>query len=146
MPRRRAIAEPEQPTQINIVPMIDVTFSILAFFIMSTLFLTRLETLSVNLPKAKNSQTQFNNNRVTLTINEQGNLFLNRQPIQADQVVDSIQKLQRSDQPLVVILNADRAINYGDAVEVLDKVRQVPGVKVALSTKKDAAPVESETP
>ncbi|OUC11716.1 MAG: hypothetical protein B0A82_26335 [Alkalinema sp. CACIAM 70d] len=146
MPRRRAIAEPEQPTQINIVPMIDVTFSILAFFIMSTLFLTRLETLSVNLPKAKNSQTQLNNNRVTLTINEQGNLFLDRQPIQANQVVDSIQKRQQPDQPLVVILNADRAINYGAAVEVLDKVRQVPGVRVAISTKKDTAPVESDAP
>jgi len=43
--------EPEIPTAINIVPMIDVIFAILAFFIMSTLFLTRSEGLSVNLPQ-----------------------------------------------------------------------------------------------
>lgn len=35
--------EPDIPAQINIVPMIDVIFAILTFFIMSTLFLTRSE-------------------------------------------------------------------------------------------------------
>jgi biopolymer transport protein ExbD len=135
MPRRRPIAESESPAQINIVPMIDVTFSILAFFIMSTLFLTKLDTLSVNLPQAKNSQTQMTT-KVSLTINQKGELFLNRKPIQANQVVEAIKRLQQRDQPLVVVLNADRSINYGHAVELLDQVRQVPGVKVAIATQK----------
>jgi biopolymer transport protein ExbD len=137
MPRRRPISEPEQPAQVNIVPMIDVTFSILAFFIMSTLTLTKLETLPVNLPKAKNTQTQLTS-KASLTINEKGELFLNKQPIQATNVVEAIKKLQQPDQPLTVVLNADRAINYGNAVEVLDQVRQVPGVKIAIATKKPA--------
>jgi biopolymer transport protein ExbD len=135
MPRRRPITESEQPTQVNIVPMIDVTFSILAFFIMSTLTLTKLETLTVSLPKAKNSQAQLTS-KASLTINDKGELFLNRQPIQAANVIEAVKKLQQPDQPLTVILNADRAINYGNAVEVLDQVRQVPGVKIAISTKK----------
>ncbi len=137
MPRRRPITEPEPPTQINIVPMIDVTFSILAFFIMSTLFLTKLETLSVNLPKAKNAQPQLSS-KASLTINDKGELFLNRQPIQSGQVVAAIQQLQQPDQPLTVVLNADRSINYGNAVEVLDQIRQVPGVRVAIATRKPA--------
>jgi biopolymer transport protein ExbD len=137
MPRRRPITEPEPPAQINIVPMIDVTFSILAFFIMSTLFLTKLETLSVNLPKAKNAQPQLSS-KASLTINDKGELFLNRQPIAANQVVEAIQQLQQSDQPLTVVLNADRSINYGNAVEVLDQIRQVPGVRVAIATRKPA--------
>jgi biopolymer transport protein ExbD len=70
-----------------------------------------------------------------LTINAKGELFLNRQPIAANQVVEAIQKIQQPDQPLTVILNADRAINYGNAVEVLDQIRQVPGVKVAIATR-----------
>ncbi len=139
MPRRRPIAEPEVPTQINIVPMIDVTFSILAFFIMSTLFLTKLETLPVNLPKAKNAQPQLSN-KANLAINAKGELFLDRQPIQADQVVAAIGKLQQPDQPLTVVLHADRAINYGNAVEVLDQIRQVPGVRVTIATRKPPQP------
>jgi biopolymer transport protein ExbD len=138
MPRRRPITEPELPTQINIVPMIDVTFSILAFFIMSTLFLTKLETLPVNLPKAKNAQPQLSN-KANLTINKKGELFLNRQPIRSDQVAAAIGKLQQPDQSLTVVLNADQAINYGNAVEVLDQIRQVPGVRVAIATRKPLA-------
>jgi biopolymer transport protein ExbD len=134
MPRRRPITEPELPTQINIVPMIDVTFSILAFFIMSTLTLTKLETLSVNLPKAKNSQTQLSS-KASLTINQKGELFLNRVPITSDQIVEAVKRLQQPDQALTVVLNADRSINYGNAVEVLDQIRQVPGVKVTIATK-----------
>jgi biopolymer transport protein ExbD len=143
MPRRRPIAEPEQPTQINIVPMIDVTFSILAFFIMSTLTLTKLETLAVNLPKAKNAQPQLNS-KASLTINEKGEIFLNRKSIQPAQVAEAIKQLQQPNQPLTVILNADRAINYGNAVEIIDQVRQVPGVRMAISTKKPAAQEEAK--
>jgi biopolymer transport protein ExbD len=136
MVRRRAIAESSPPAQINIVPMIDVTFSILAFFIMSTLFMTKLETLSVNLPKAKNAQPQLSA-KASLTINEKGDLFLNRQPVAQNQLIEAIKRIQPSDQPLTVVLNGDRAINYGSAVEVLDQIRQVPGVKVVIATKKD---------
>jgi biopolymer transport protein ExbD len=137
MPRRRPITEPELPTQINIVPMIDVTFSILAFFIMSTLTLTKLETLSVNLPQAQNAKPQLSS-KASLTIDASGNLFLNRQPIGLDQVVPAIQQLQQPDQNLTVVLNADRAIGYGQAVEVLDRIRQIPDVKVAIATRQPA--------
>jgi biopolymer transport protein ExbD len=136
MVRRRVVAEPEPPAQINILPMIDVTFSILAFFIMSTLFMTKLETLSVNLPKAKNAQPQLSA-KASLTINERGDLFLNRQPVAQPQLIEAIKKIQPPDQPLTLVLNADRAINYGSAVEVLDQVRQIPGVRVAIATRKD---------
>jgi biopolymer transport protein ExbD len=135
MPRRRALPETEQPTQINIVPMIDVTFSILAFFIMSTLTLTKLDTIPVNLPKAQNSQIQ-SGSKASLSINEKGELFLNRQPIALSQLVDEIKQLQAPDQPLTVVLHGDRSINYGNAVEILDQVRQVPGVRIVIATKK----------
>ena len=44
--------------KIDILPMIDIIFSILAFLIISSLYLTRVETVSVELPKASNSITQ----------------------------------------------------------------------------------------
>jgi biopolymer transport protein ExbD len=135
MARRRQIAELAPPTHINVVPLLDVLFSVLTFFIMSSLYLTKLETLPVNLPKAKNAQTQVST-KATLTINAQGDLFLNRQPVQPAGVVEAIKALQPADQPLVLVLNADRSINYGEAIAVLDQVRQVPGVKVTIATTK----------
>jgi biopolymer transport protein ExbD len=45
--------EPDNPPQLNILPMIDVIFALLTFFILSTLSLTRSEGLPVNLPKRR---------------------------------------------------------------------------------------------
>jgi biopolymer transport protein ExbD len=133
MRRRRHIPELEQPAHINIVPLLDVLFAVLTFFIMSSLLLTKLETLSVNLPKAKNSQPQLSS-KANLTINAQGELFLNRQLIPASAIVAEIQRLQQPDQALTIVLHADRSLNYGNTIEVLDQVRQVPGVKIAIAT------------
>ncbi|MDY7023380.1 MAG: biopolymer transporter ExbD, partial [Cyanobacteriota bacterium] len=70
--------ELDKPAEINIVPMIDVIFSILAFFIISTLFLTRSEGLPVNLPKASTSQQQ-KTEQITVTIDSEGKVALNRE-------------------------------------------------------------------
>lgn len=59
--------DPDDSPQINIVPMIDVIFAILTFFIMASLFLTRSEGLPVNLPQAETAQSQ-NQNKITITI------------------------------------------------------------------------------
>ncbi|MGL4376504.1 MAG: ExbD/TolR family protein, partial [Microcoleaceae cyanobacterium] len=76
--------------QINIVPMIDVIFAILTFFITSTLYLTRSEGLSVNLPKAKTSEIQQQKTPITITIDSQGNIFLNRTPIQLELIIEQL--------------------------------------------------------
>ena len=66
--------------KIDILPMIDIIFSILAFLIISSLYLTRVETVSVELPKASNSITQ-NKKFVNISIDKGGNLFVNNKII-----------------------------------------------------------------
>jgi biopolymer transport protein ExbD len=127
--------EPEAPFQINIVPMIDVIFSILAFFIMSTLFLTRTEGLSVNLPKAKTAEVQ-QKTRITVSIDDQGQVSLNRKPIQANALVAGIQGLMQPNQEALVIVNADERVNHGLVVGVMDQVRQIKGAKLAIAAQR----------
>src|SRR4028118_673480 len=103
--------EPEIPAQINIVPMIDVIFAILTFFIMSTLFLTRSEGLSVNLPKATTAQTQ-QSTKITVTVDREGRLALNRQPIQLDALEAAVRKLIEPNQESLVVLNADKGVDH----------------------------------
>lgn len=127
--------EPEIPAQINIVPMIDVVFAILTFFVMSSLFLTRSEGLSVNLPNAASGQTQ-KPAQVTVTIDPQGKLAFNRQPIQLDALESEVRKQIKPDAELMVVLNADKAVNHGLVVEVMDRVRRIKGAKLAIATQK----------
>ncbi|GAB4326479.1 MAG: biopolymer transporter ExbD [Leptolyngbyaceae cyanobacterium] len=125
--------EPDLPFQINIVPMIDVIFAILTFFIMSSLFLTRSTGLPVNLPKATTAQDQ-RSSKVTVTVDATGNLRLNQQPIQLNDLQSRVRALSGNGSQLVII-NADQQVSHGQVVAVMDQLRQIPGVKLAIATK-----------
>lgn len=127
--------EPEIPPQINIVPMIDVIFAILTFFIMSTLFLTRSEGLLVSLPQASTAKVQPST-PITVTINAQGSIALNRKTVQIEALSTQVQRLIKPNQETLVIVNADKAVNHGQVVTVMDRVRQVPGAKLAIATQR----------
>ena len=127
--------EPEIPAQINIVPMIDVIFAILTFFIMSTLFLTRSEGLPVNLPKAATAKAQAST-KITITISPQGQIALNRQPVQLGALEGEVRELIQPNQDALVILNADEAVQHGQVVQVMDRLRKIPGARLAIATQK----------
>jgi biopolymer transport protein ExbD len=126
--------EPEMPTQINVVPMIDVIFAILTFFIISTLYLTRSEGLPVNLPTAGTAQSQ-KSTPIAITIDEQGNLALNRKSTNLEGLESQVEALIPNGKEVVVILNADERVNHGEVIAVMDRVRQVEGAKLAIATK-----------
>ncbi|MFN6566376.1 biopolymer transporter ExbD [Dendronalium sp. ChiSLP03b] len=128
--------EPDLPLQINIVPMIDVVFAILTFFIMSTLFLTRSEGLPVNLPKAATAKQQQIPSKITITVDEKGEVSLNRKLIAVDDLTQQVRSLVGANPDTLVIINADQTVQHGKVVTVMDRVRQVQGVKLAIATQK----------
>ncbi|OUL27972.1 biopolymer transporter ExbD [Nostoc sp. 106C] len=128
--------EPDLPPQINIVPMIDVIFAILTFFIMSTLFLTRSEGLPVNLPKATSAKQQQIPTKITITVDEKGLVSLNRKPTTIDALTEQVRNLVGANPEALVIINADEKIGHGQVVAVMDRVRQVQGAKLAIATQK----------
>lgn len=132
--RRRKVDEAEITPQINIVPMIDVIFAILAFFIMSTLFLGRFEGLAVNLPNAKSAKPQ-KVVRATVTLDPKGNLYLNKTPLQVADLSNAVRALNQSGENLVVVLNADGSVTHDRVVAVMDQIRQVEGAKLAIATR-----------
>lgn len=125
----------DTPFQINIVPMIDVIFTILAFFIVSTLYLTRSEGLPVNLPKAATAETQLQA-PINVTINAYGQITLNRQPMGLQALENAVRSLVGSNAEVLVIINADAQVSHGVVVSVLDRLRKVPGVRIAIATER----------
>lgn len=127
--------EPEPSFQINIVPMIDVIFAILTFFIMSTLFLTRSEGLPVNLPNAATAQMQPET-QIVVTIDKAGALSLNRKPVQLEGLVADVQAQILTGKQPVVVINADAAVMHGKVIAVMDRLREVKGVRMAIATQR----------
>ena len=122
----------DNKNKIDILPMIDIIFSILAFLIISSLYLTRVETIFVDLPKASNSIKQ-NNKFVNISIDKSGNLFINNKSIKFQDLKDNVVNLVDESKYLVV-LHADENISHGYVISVLDVLRSIDGLKLAIST------------
>ncbi|EAM53330.1 ExbD/TolR family protein [Crocosphaera watsonii WH 8501] len=129
--------EIDTPGEINILPMIDIIFSILAFVIISTLSLTRSEGLPVDLPSAKTSEPQ-EVKQINITVDSDGDIFVDRQPTEVDNLKTSITNLMGEEEQILVVINGDKKAEHAIVVGVMDQVRQVPGAKLAIaSTKSD---------
>lgn len=123
----------DRPLNINLVPMIDVIFSILAFFILSTLFLIPSEGLDLQLPEATSSNSQAKD-ALQVSIDQSGQLTFQQQPVLLNDLVTSIQA-QAGQTDIFVIIRADEQVNHGRVVEVMDHLRQIPRLKLAIATK-----------
>lgn len=129
--------ESENGMGINITPMIDVIFSILAYFIVSSLSLTRSEGLPVNLPQASTAKVQ-KTEQINVSILPDGAIALNRQPIALEQLEAQVKAKIPPNTESLVILNADKAVDHGRVVEIMDKLRRVKGAKLAIATQKQS--------
>jgi biopolymer transport protein ExbD len=126
----------DQPMEIkNVVPLLDVLFALLTFFVLSSLFLNRTEGLPVDLPKAQSGAMQKTPARATISVNDKTEVFLNKQKIGIAEVSDRVKNLLEPNQDLVVVLNADRSVQHGDVIQIMDQLRQIPRVKMAIATK-----------
>jgi biopolymer transport protein ExbD len=127
--------EPDLPAQINIVPMIDVVFALLTFFIMSSLVLSKSEGLPINLPQASTAKGQISQ-QIVVTIDQSGKLFINQTATNLTQLGQQLQNLIKAKPDKVVIINADERVSHGQVIAVMDQIRQVQGAKLAIATKR----------
>ena len=116
---RRAFGKPE----VVIIPMIDIMFFLLVFFIMSTLYMVNVKTVDVNLPKAQSAQTQLNVTYL-VTVRKDGSLWLEDQPIDANTLVQQARMESQKNPRFAVVVRADGDMNYSGVMELLDRFRQ----------------------
>lgn len=125
----------DRPPEINVVPLIDVIFAILTFFIVTSLTLSRTEGLAVNLPGASSGKAQ-DQTKIVVTIDEKGAVSLNRKSIDPANLLAEIKNLIVKDQPALVVINADEKVGHGAVVATMDAVQQLPNVKLGIATKR----------
>ena len=119
--------------QIDILPMIDIIFAILSFLIISSLYLARVDTIPINLPKATSSIRQ-EKKFIMISIDKRGDLFVDSRKIYLDDLITNVDNLVDNSSK-VVVLNADKDVSHGVVINVLDILRKMDGLKIAISTK-----------
>jgi biopolymer transport protein ExbD len=125
--------EPEK-ARIEVIPMIDIIFFLLVFFMISTLSMTINRGLPVNLPKAASSQRDLRES-LNITVTREGDIFLNKEPIALQEISQRVQTGLAKDPELLAVINADDHAIHGAVVEVMDKVRLAGVSRLAIAVK-----------
>ena len=120
--------------EVNILPLIDVIFAILAFFILSSLYLTQSEGLPVNLPDAdtaiEQEQADF-----TVTLQPDGAIALDQQLITLETLRAAIEQSLAPNQTAIITIRADEQVYHGDVIDVMDELRTIEGATLGIATE-----------
>ena len=125
----------KKKARIEIIPLIDVIFFLLATFVLFTLSLARIASVPVNLPKSTLTPAPPDPDLVTLQISDQGACYWNKEPIQIGDITPRLEDLKsRVAKPRVLITGDDKA-KFGATVRALDEVRKAGITEVAVETR-----------
>lgn len=114
--------------------MIDVIFFLLVFFMVSSLAMTKINSLPVALPKTSSSPQAIKQD-IILTLRKDGSIFINKTTATLDSVGKQLVYEMHDHPQDVVVVNADEGVNYGLVMKVMDQARQIGVRKFALATE-----------
>lgn len=119
---------------INIVPLIDVMFFLVLFFVVFTTFRTDPTGIRVDLPRASTGAVH-EQSELRITVTQQGAMFINGQAATAAQVRAQVQEAVARRPDTLIIVSADRRASYDSVVQAMDAARQGGGFRIALSVE-----------
>jgi biopolymer transport protein ExbD len=126
--------------RIEIIPLIDIIFFLLATFIMVSLSMTKNQGVQVSLPGASTAQSLGDNQEmekaVSVSVNDKGEVFFNKDKILITQLPLRLQTYKLTSKDPRVIINSDGAADFKFVVAVLDEVRKIGISKVGINTDK----------
>jgi biopolymer transport protein ExbD len=121
--------------RIEIIPLIDVIFFLLATFVLFTLSLNKTGGLTVLLPASETSIPRDTTGTVTLSVTAEGTLAWNKDIITLDEFLDRIQRYKIEEADPRVLINADERALFAQVVYVVDQVRKVAIPKIYVETR-----------
>lgn len=125
---RRHMEKPD----IIIIPMIDIMFFLLVFFMLSTLYMVNLKTVDIHMPQAAHAETQLKVTYV-VTMKDDGSLWLEDKPIAEQELLQRVAQQQANNPQFAVVVRADQKLDYGMVMGLLDKIKGAGVNKVGLA-------------
>jgi biopolymer transport protein ExbD len=123
---------------VNITPLIDVVFLLLIFFMVSTSF-TRETQIELELPTATGNQLEVENKVVEISIDAEGNFYINKKPLinaQLTTIRRAILKESEGDTRLPLIISADAKAPYQAVISAMDAAGQEGFSNIKMATSR----------
>jgi biopolymer transport protein ExbD len=126
---------PQKKARIEIVPLIDIMFFLLASFMMVSLTMTKQATLKVNLPMATQASTSLKVETITLAVKPSGQVYLEKEEISLPDLEVALKQKLAVNKDLPVYISGDAQTTHGAMMAVLDYVKRCGVSKVAFNVK-----------
>jgi biopolymer transport protein ExbD len=134
--RRSSVKPLQEMSEINMTPLIDLTFLLLITFI---LIMPAVEQgIPVNLPKGKAEEMDQKKTH-SITLDVKGGIFLDSAPISKEQLASEMKTIGRADPDVTVMVRGDADILYGKIVEIMGILHDAEITRMALVTQGDEA-------
>jgi biopolymer transport protein ExbD len=132
---------PERKARIEIIPLIDIMFFLLAAFMLASLALIHLKTIRVHLPAASVATPQFESTAVNIDVDRQGDIYVDRKPMTVLELRSFLSAQVQADPNVPVYISGDRDATHGQVIRALDIARAAGVQRVSFAvTAEDSKP------
>lgn len=119
--------------ELNIIPMIDIMFFLLVFFMLSTMYMIDLRTIPVKLPQAANASVDTTAT-FAVTMKADGTLYLGDTEVDMEALVLQAGLEQKNNSAFAVIIRAEKELEYGQVIALVDKLKGAGVTRFGLAT------------
>ena len=121
--------------RIEIVPLIDIMFFLLAAFMLVSLSMVNMKSVKVDLPTATAATAQNERDFINVSVDKGGLIFVDKQAVGPNELAAKLAALHQATPSLRVFISGDKEARHGDIVRVLDSARAVGIEKVAFEIR-----------
>ena len=108
---------------IQIIPLIDIMFFLLATFMLVSLSMATTKSVKVSLPTAQASSPDNHPNTLVISVDASGGIYLDKKPIGKNELLVELKKIHEANASTRVIITGDTEARHGNVIAVLDRVR-----------------------
>ena len=130
---------PKKHARIEIIPLIDIMFFLLASFMMVSLSQTTMKGMKVALPVGASGQTQSKKDYVSLSVDKDGYTYFDKERIPLEEVLPRLRKIYLTNPEAKIFIRGDREAVHGNVTRVLDQIRSSGFSKISFEIKSQAS-------
>src|SRR6185312_13115340 len=130
---------PHHKARIEIIPLIDIMFFLLASFMMVSLSQVHMKGMKVNLPTGQSGETQSKRDYISVSVDKDGRAYFDKNEMNYDQLFATLKKVYAENPDAKVFVRGDAETVHGNIIRVLDILRSSGFYKIAFEIKSQAA-------